>query len=500
MTFSFWLRNRTSTRHSRTRAPARPPRFRPRLEALEGRCLPSFSAPVAYFNHTNPWQTPSLVAADLNGDGKPDLVSTLDNGEVINGWLNNGKGGFVQTYLNSVVGDENVLAVGDVLGNGKPDIVAAGYGGPDNWSHKDPLSLLLGNGKGSFTRAWSGSYNLVLPAENPITSLALADFYGNGRLGLVGADTAGEVFVSTSSISTLFPPRLFRSLFIPAIAANPGPAYLAVGDINGDGKPDIVVAAGGAVSVLLNQGNGVFGAAQTHTVGGSPTAVAVGDFNRDGKLDVVTANANGTVSVLLNNGNGAFGTAHNYAIGGPANSVAVGDFNHDGFLDIAMTGAETDVLLNNGNGTFGAYRKVGPAGTNVVAADFNGDGFPDLAEIDASHTYLDVIRNNADWMPGPVSLNFGSIIYNSTQKVYSETVTLTNNSSNTLAGPLSLELTNLPTGVVLTDATGTTNGHPYIRFLNSGKTLTKGASVSITLTFTAASLSDITFSTKVVGL
>ncbi len=98
----------------------------------------------------------------------------------------------------------------------------------------------------------------------------------------------------------------------------------------------------------------------------------------------------------------------------------------------------------------------------------------------------------------PVSLAFGSITYNKKTGLYSETVTLTNNTSGTLTGPMSLELTNLPSGVDLTDATGTTNGNPYMRFLASGKTLKKGAGVSITLTFTAASLSDITFGTEVV--
>ncbi|MGH7223583.1 MAG: hypothetical protein ACRELF_10170, partial [Gemmataceae bacterium] len=98
----------------------------------------------------------------------------------------------------------------------------------------------------------------------------------------------------------------------------------------------------------------------------------------------------------------------------------------------------------------------------------------------------------------PVSLSLGSITYNSMTKLYSEKVTLTNTTSGTLTGPMSLELTNLPSGAVLTDATGTTNGNPYVRFLASGKTLKKGANVSITLTFTAASQSEITFGTEVV--
>jgi hypothetical protein len=98
----------------------------------------------------------------------------------------------------------------------------------------------------------------------------------------------------------------------------------------------------------------------------------------------------------------------------------------------------------------------------------------------------------------PVSIILSTITYNSSTGLYSQTVTLTNTTSGTLTGPISLALTNLPSGVVLTDATGTTDGDPYVRFLTSGKTLSKGAKTSITLTFTAPSLSSIAFVTEVV--
>jgi hypothetical protein len=159
-----------------------------------------------------------------------------------------------------------------------------------------------------------------------------------------------------------------------------------------------------------------------------------------------------------------------------------------------------DVLQNNGNGTFAAYQNVGPAGSNVVTGTFVSPGFSDLAQIDASGNNIDVLLNNADPTPPQVALSFGTFTYSHKTKSYSETVTLTNTGSNTLTGPLSLELTNMPSDVVLTEATGTTNGNPYLRFLSGGKTLKPGASLTITLTFKAPSLGDINFDTEVVAL
>jgi hypothetical protein len=97
-----------------------------------------------------------------------------------------------------------------------------------------------------------------------------------------------------------------------------------------------------------------------------------------------------------------------------------------------------------------------------------------------------------------VSISLGTITYNTKSGLYSETVTLTNTSGAVLTGPMSLELTNLPSGVVLNNATGTTHGNPYVRFLTAGTKLKINVEVSITLSFSAASLSQITFGTEVV--
>jgi hypothetical protein len=455
---------------------------------LEGRDLPSFSSPVVY-----PVNQPiALAAADVPGDSKPALISLAGSGRgvgiCVNVQLNNGSGAFgpPQSFtFGPNMATAMAVSNGEIVLADKENDISLSTS-----SYLGSVEVLVGTGQGSFTYVGSST---IFQFEPIIDSLALANLYGGtGEQDLVAADTSGSLYVA----------RGFGGTFGDAQPlASGGGLYVAVGDFNGDNKPDIVAAGNGYVTVLPNTGNGTFAAPQSYAVAGSPTAVAVGDFNRDGHLDIVTANANGTVSVLLNNGNGTFGAAQNYAVSGPANSVAVGDFNHDGFLDVATTGAELDVLMNNGNGTFGAYQKVGPAGSNVVAGDFVSAGFSDLAQIDGSRNSVDVVLNNADPTPLQVALSFGSITYNrKTNNLYSETVTLTNQTGGTLAGPLSLELMNLPGGVVLTDATGATSGNPYFRFLSSGKSLKPGASVSITLTFSAPYLSDLVFDTAVVAL
>jgi hypothetical protein len=184
-----------------------------------------------------------------------------------------------------------------------------------------------------------------------------------------------------------------------------------MGDLNNDGKEDVVVAnwcAGGnscisgSVSVLLGNGDGTFQLETPILSGGTDSSsVVIGDFNRDGKLDAVVANlcgvngkgcrtggTGGSVSVLLGNGDGTLQTAVSYALlGHYPRSLAVGDFNRDGKLDLAVadsstTGDSAEILLGNGDGTFQPPVKYDIGASNcatVAVADFNGDGNLDLA-------------------------------------------------------------------------------------------------------------------------
>ena len=394
-----WLQERITGRPRARRAPARGPalRFRPHLESLEERLVPSFTPVTPYAMGTAPH---AVVTADVNGDGKPDLV-TLSNSfgvSAITVRLNkgNGKFGSPQVSYDFVNNIDTALAVGDVNGDGKADLVlgqASNGGSYTAGTYIGSISVLLGNGTGHFT--YASTYYVLQDVSN-ITSLALADVNGDGRLDVVGA-AGGRVFATLNDGSgrDWAPAHTYSDP--TAQAAGGLSLQVAVGDITGDGKLDIVAAGYGTVCVYQNLGGGTFGTAQTYAAGGSATSVALGDFNGDGKLDVVTANTNGTVSVLAGQGNGTFGAVQNHAIGGPASSVALGDFNHDGKIDIVTTGGtEMDVLLNTGSGAFAAYQKVGSAGSSIVAADFNGDGYADLAEV-ATSTSIDVLLNNAKW-------------------------------------------------------------------------------------------------------
>jgi hypothetical protein len=170
---------------------------------------------------------------------------------------------------------------------------------------------------------------------------------------------------------------------------------LAVADFNCDGVPDLAVANYGSNTVAIMLGNGpsnpgTFQVAVNYPAGTAPRSVAVGDFNGDGRPDLAVANYDSNnVSILLAYPNGTFRPAVNYTTGVHPDGVAVGDFNGDGNLDLAVANfasaggplGSLSILLGNPIGTFAPAVNYATSfgATSVAVADFNGDGRPDLA-------------------------------------------------------------------------------------------------------------------------
>jgi hypothetical protein len=193
--------------------------------------------------------------------------------------------------------------------------------------------------------------------------------------------------VVVGNTSTAAP--LFAAPFL-SFDTGDSPFSVAIEDLNGDAKPDLVTANtyANTISVLLSRGDGTFGSKADCGTGNEPHCVVIGDLNGDSKLDLVTANRDAnTVSVLLGNGDGSFSTRTDYETGIWPASVAIGDLNGDAKSDLVTANyspSTVSVLLGNGDGTFGVKTDhgtgIGPL--SVAIGDVNGDAKPDLATTD----------------------------------------------------------------------------------------------------------------------
>ena len=346
----------------------------------------------------------SLAVGDLNGDGKLDLVVANSDSNTVSVLLGNGDGTF-QTHVEYSVGKgataPSSVALGDFNGDGKLDLVVAN-------ASSNNVSVLLGNGDGTF-QAVKSYYAGAKPS-----SVATADFNGDGKLDLAVADqSSNKVSVLLGKGDGTFSPE-------GSYGTDAGPIALAVADFNGDHKLDLAVANGRSndISVLLGNGDGTFAPAVNYDTGkgSDPLSVITGDFNGDGKPDLAVANnVEIWVSVLLGNGDGTFQPAISHEAGTSPTAVAAGDFNGDGKLDLAVSnnGSNTlTVLLGNGDGTL---QWVGnfDAAANAIAVevgDFNGDGKLDAVVVNELGDSVSIFLGNGDGtVVAPVSYGIGGM-------------------------------------------------------------------------------------------
>lgn len=445
------------------------------VSMLLGNGKGTFGAPVSYTVGPAP---ATIVAADFDGNGKLDLAALDAEVGIVNKvWvlLGNGDGTF-QTAKSTASGTgSGYLAFADLNHDGKQDLVIA-----DQFA--SAMAVMMGNGDGTFQAS-----NEYLIGAEPV-SIGLLPL-GDGTTLISTGDNASGSVVSYLSRSTgiITSPQLQHLGVGPAAVAaanlnaagqpdlvitdaaagnvyvmlatgngqfgNPAtislgsqPGALVMADVNGDNNADAIVADVNGLDVLLGNGNGTFQPVKTFAAGGTLSSVTVADFNLDQKPDVAAANAaTGGISLFVGNGGGTFQTAKTISLasGLVALSAVSGDFNGDSKPDLVVAYSPTDstqpggiaVLLGNGNGTFQAPVYIALPGPLVQEAVGNATSAP-LAVADLNgDRILDVVTA----IEGPNS---------------DQVVVLLGNVGGTFQAPILVNTNTTPPMIVITDING----------------------------------------------
>lgn len=309
----------------------------------------------------------SMAKGDFNNDGKLDVAMITDNGFSVA--MGNGDGTF-KAPVTYKTGLSYSLAIADFNNDGNLDIVVA-----NDDLNPSTVSVYLGKGDGKFR----------VPIVSETTSynefVAAADFNNDGKMDIVVIENPYISILLGNGDGTFQPPNDNGSFL--------GAQWLAVADFNNDHDLDVVVTGSFgstyAVGVLLGNGNGTLQDSITQYIEYVPATVAVGDLNGDGNADAVLAYDLSGLAVLLGNGDGTFQPPVNYDTTGLSSYVAVSDFDLDGKLDVAVPAPEgsapgVDLFWGNGDGTLQPAQFFASAVSGVpVVGDLNSDHLPDLA-------------------------------------------------------------------------------------------------------------------------
>jgi hypothetical protein len=306
-----------------------------------------------------------VVAADLNHDGILDLAMT-GFGPAVTVLFGEWDGQFgAPNYFGSTQRSDD-LAVADLNGDGDPDIAVTHY-------YNSTIEIFAGNGAGAFV----GPRVLTIPAASSSGILA-RDFNGDGRADLAIGVPSGIVFIAGLGLGGYGAP-------VSSVIGS-GSIDLTSADFDLDGIPDLATTDpnGGSALVLHGTGDGHFTLAQTIPVTPGVAAVASGDLNADGRADLVVNGSDLTIVVLLATGPGQFGAGVPFPAGYLPLALIIADLDQDGRQDLLtgnVLGEDLAILRGDGLGRFGAESSLTIPWlvSDIGAADFDGDGTTDLA-------------------------------------------------------------------------------------------------------------------------
>lgn len=358
------------------RSPAPPARARARMSllvALVSAC--ASAAPAAAQSGSRLDETVSLAAAgptlqvaiaDLDADGVRDVIATSAEPAVVSVFRGTGGGAFAARVDRALPGAPRALAVADVTGDGRPDLVVACFA---QW-----VSVLPGLGDGTF------GPRLDLAAGSRPSALEVHDVTGDGRPDLVVAiEVTNQVAVLPADGAGGFGARMSHPV-------SGGADGLAVGHLDGDGRADVVVGATAARELTVLVGAPAGGLAYWNVVSldAAPRTLAGAYLDADAALDVVIADDGASLTVLRGDGAGDFSSRVAWPSLAGVTGLALADVDGDGRLDAVAASPSAGAIAvhpGDGNGGFGAATEYPQAGRPhaVAAGDLNGDGRTDAA-------------------------------------------------------------------------------------------------------------------------
>lgn len=329
--------------------------------------------------------TPFIVTTDLNRDGYADVVSVNTGLNNYVGYsLNNGGGAFGGENAFAHGSAATTVAVGDFNRDGFNDLAL----GTSNLT--GGINIQFGAQVGFSPGPVIGTPTTV----ESVSSIATADFNGDGNLDLAFTKQGGYNTAPTNAVKILFGDGMGGFSGLVSFAAGfGGGRNIVVSDFNVDGRPDIAMPAGSAINIYLNNGAGGFTSAQDVTNVTLPNKIVAADFNRYciPDLAVSRVSTGNTVSIILGTGSGTFGSPLVIPVSNQPENLAVGDFNRDKKVDLAIrrsgSAAATPnftILPGNGGGGFGSAFEltlaVPTAGVVpfLATSDVNRDGKDDI--------------------------------------------------------------------------------------------------------------------------
>jgi hypothetical protein len=329
-----------------------------------------------------------IAAGDFNGDGNLDFVTANAGSDDVTVSLGDGRAGFRPSSGSPFKAGNTpeFIAVGDLNKDGRLDLVVATHdGGYD-------VTLLFGEGTGRFRSAPSARFSPLKATDPHNHGLALDDVDGDGCLDIVTANAGSNKGKADNSVSVLLGNG--RGNFRPATGSpfkiGGLPAALGLGDLNKDGKPDIVAAHEGGkdMTVMLSDGNGGFivAAGSPYSLPAYGYSVGIGNLDADANADIAITHNDGRMTLLSGDGRGRFRAAPGSPldIGPHAGNIIIIDIDGDSKNDLVLRSEENGVvvLLGNGKGNFtsakGSPFTVGKNPLGIAIGDVNKDGKLDI--------------------------------------------------------------------------------------------------------------------------